>query len=147
MATVNRFEDLKVWQRARAFAKNVFELTNQMPFNKDYKHRDQINSSAGSVMDNIAEGFERGGRKEFRQFLSIAKGSAAETQSQLYRAFDKQYISQEKLNTLLDESNSISKMIRGLMNYISKSEFEGDKFKEPESVYYPSKSSELETRD
>ncbi|MCB0736028.1 MAG: four helix bundle protein [Bacteroidetes bacterium] len=145
MATVHRFEDLKVWQKARAFAKEVFILTKKEPFSKDFKHRDQINDSAGSIMDNIAEGFERSGRKEFRQFLSISKGSTAEAQSQLYRAFDKDYITESELNEKLTQTNEISRMIRGLMNYVSNSDYSGDKFKEPEPTYFTKQ--QLETRD
>lgn len=83
MATIKRFEDLEIWQIARRLCKEVFNLTNKGPFLKDFKFRDQIRSSSGSIMDNIAEGFERSSRLEFVNFLSIAKGSAGETRSQL----------------------------------------------------------------
>lgn len=135
MATIKRFQDLTVWQKAKALVKEIFELTKEEPFSKDFKHKDQITASSGSVMDNIAEGFERDGKKEFRQFLSIAKGSAAETQAQLYRAFDIGYITEQILNDILGRANEISKMIWGLMSYISNSEYQGNKFKEPEAEY------------
>ena len=85
---IERFEDLEIWQEARELCKYIFFITSSDPFNKDYKFRDQIRASSGSIMDNIAEGFERGGNKEFGQFLFIAKGSCAEVRSQSYRAFD-----------------------------------------------------------
>lgn len=88
---IDRFEDLEIWKEARELCKFVFELTSIEIFNKDFKFRDQIRSSSGSIMDNIAEGFERGGNKEFIQFLYISKGSCGETRSQAYRAFDFKY--------------------------------------------------------
>lgn len=93
MATINRFEDLEIWQIARRLCKEVFNLTSKGPFTKDFKFRDQIRSSSGSVMDNIAEGFERSSRLEFVNFLSISKGSSGETRSQLYRALDAEFCS------------------------------------------------------
>ncbi len=90
MATIQRFEDLDIWKMARTLAEEVHELyTNHDVFSKDYRLKNQINGSSGSVMDNIAEGFERGGNNEFVNFLSIAKGSLGEVKSQLYRAYDR----------------------------------------------------------
>src|SRR5450759_4009607 len=97
---IDRFEDLEIWQEARALCNSVFEITSVSPFCSDFKFKDQIRASSGSVMDNIAEGFERGGNKEFIQFLSIAKGSCGETRSQSYRAFDYKYINQDILDDL-----------------------------------------------
>lgn len=78
---INRFEDLEIWQEAREFCKFIFDITSSGPFNKDFRFRDQIRASSGSIMDNIAEGYERDGNKEFIQFLSIAKGSCGEARS------------------------------------------------------------------
>ncbi len=81
MATIHRFEDLEIWQKGRTLCNAIYPLTLNGSFEKDFKLRDQINGSSGSVMDNIAEGFERDGKNEFRQFLSIAKGSCGEVRS------------------------------------------------------------------
>jgi four helix bundle protein len=94
MATIKRFEDLEIWQEARRLSKIIHKISIETDLKTDFKFREQIKSSSGSVMDNIAEGFERDGTIEFRQFLSIAKGSAGETRSQLYRVFDYGYINQ-----------------------------------------------------
>lgn len=107
MGTIKRFEDLEVWQKARLFAKAVYEKTNHGSFSRDFGLRDQINRSTGSVMDNIAEGFERDGRQEFVQFLSIAKSSAGKARSQLYRAYDRQHLGKEDLDTLVDDALSL----------------------------------------
>jgi four helix bundle protein len=125
---IEKFEDLEIWQEARELCKYIFEITEAQQFNKDFKFRDQIRSSSGSIMDNIAEGFERGGNKEFVQFLSIAKGSCGETRSQAYRALDYKYIEHdilEKINTL---TIHLSKKISSLMTYLKQSEFKGSKF-------------------
>ena len=135
MATKRSFEDLEVWQRARAFAVRVYDLTNEGSFAKDYSLKDQINRSAGSIMDNIAEGFDRGGNREFVTFLSYSKGSAAETRSQLYRAFDRKHIEENVLNELREEALLISKMISGFMSYLQKSDLKGSKFHEPDITF------------
>lgn len=100
MASVTSFEELQVWQRARTVCQMIHGLTLRGSFAKDFSLRDQINRASGSIMDNIAEGFERGGRKEFIQFLSFAKGSAGEVRSQLYRAVDRDHITQNDFNEL-----------------------------------------------
>ena len=104
MATVNRFEDLEVWQLARKYASSIYQLTLQEKFSKEYKFKDQIKDSSGSVMDNVAEGFGRESRLEFINFLGIAKGSLYESQSQLYRAFDYALISKEVLDINYQEA-------------------------------------------
>ena len=128
MATFHRFEDLEIWQTAKKLSLKVFKLTEVGPSSKDFKFRDQIRSSAGSVMDNIAEGFERDGNIEFRQFLSIAKGSAGETRSQLYRVFDFEYISEQKFEVLKTDYENLSGKIKNFITYLNKKDFKGNKF-------------------
>lgn len=104
MATYRTFEELDIWQKARQFANNVYLQTVTGSFSKDYSLKDQINRSSGSIMDNIAEGFERGGTKEFVMFLSYSKGSAGETRSQLYRAHDRKHIDEPTFISLKSEA-------------------------------------------
>jgi len=129
--TIERFEDLDIWKEARELCKYIFEITEKEPFCKDYKLRDQIRASSGSIMDNIAEGFERDGNKEFIQFLSIAKGSCGECRSQTYRAFDYSYIKQDILDKLINKTIQLSKKISSLISYLKKSSIAGSKFKKP----------------
>jgi four helix bundle protein len=135
MATIKFFEDLNVWRRARVFSRNVYQLTTKGSFSKDWALRDQINKSTGSVMDNIAEGFERGGNKEFITFLSYAKGSAGESRSQLYRALDREHITESTFEELKQESCEISRMISSFMDYLKRSPLRGPKFQEPTEHY------------
>ena len=129
MATIKRFEDLECWQLARELDKEVFPITKIGDFARDFKLRDQMLGSSGSVMDNIAEGFERGGNKEFSQFLSIAKASAGELKSQLYRGMDRGYISKDEFENLFNKAEIVAKKISGLMNYLSDSAMRGSKYK------------------
>jgi four helix bundle protein len=131
MVTIKKFEDLEIWQMAKAFANAVFETyTNTISFNKNYELKGQLNASGGSVMDNIAEGFGRGGRNEFVNFLSIAKRSAEEAKSQLYRAPDRKYITQEKSDSLYDQAEQICEKIGALIKYLNSSTDEGSKYKD-----------------
>ena len=125
---IKRFEDLEIRQIARELYKYVFKLTSENPFCKDIRFRDQMRASAGSMMDNIPEGFERGGNKEFYQFLSIAKGSCGELRSQSYRAFDSEYILEEQLNYLLEKTELFSRKTTRLMSYIKSSPLRGSKY-------------------
>lgn len=124
------FEDLEIWQNARALCKYIFIVTRNSDFNKDYRFVSQITAASGSIMDNIAEGFERGGNKEFQQFLSIAKGSCGEVRSQIYRAFDFGYIDQNTLDTLLNNVKQLSSGIYYFIQFLKNSELKGVKFKE-----------------
>ncbi len=128
---VTRFEDLEIWQLARELHRLVFEITSAEPFIRDFRFRDQIRNSSGSVSDNIAEGFDRGGNREFIQFLSIAKGSNGETRNQSYRAFDSGYITQEMLDELLNRTDTIARKIANLIKTLKNSDRQGIKYDNP----------------
>jgi len=129
MGTIKNFEDLKIWQMGREFCKDIFRITNYESFVKDYRFRDQIKASSGSIMDNIAEGFERGGNKEFIQFLYIAKGSCGESRSQLHRALDYNYITDVEFNSLKEKTIQLSQAIGSFINYLKQSELKGSKYR------------------
>lgn len=117
---IERFEDLIAWQKAREMTKEIYRITQEGLFAKDFGLRDQIRRSSVSVMSNIAEGFERGGRGEFHQFLVIAKGSCAEVRSQLYVSLDVGYISQAKFDSIMDSAIEVSRIIGGLRSAVQK---------------------------
>ncbi|MFN8362610.1 MAG: four helix bundle protein [Cloacibacterium normanense] len=127
MATINNFEDLEIWQNARELCKkiNQYCLHNPKFLNHD---KNQIDRASASIMDNIAEGFEREGNKEFVNFLTMSKGSAGEVRSQLIRAFDRNYIDEEVFSFLKSETISLSKKLSGFINYLKNSEHKGNKF-------------------
>jgi four helix bundle protein len=114
MDKVERFEDLVAWQKARALTCGIYQMTRQGAFAKDFGLGNQIQRAAVSVMSNIAEGFERGSRGEFHQFLSIAKSSCAELRSQLYVALDIGYIDQQHFDRLLAEAEEVARIVGGL---------------------------------
>jgi len=129
MATITRFEDLEIWQLARIQAKEIHLLYSNGSLNKDYELHNQINASSGSVMDNIAEGFDRSGNKEFINFLIIAKGSNAETRSQLYRIYDRNHITNDIFNEMILKNEMLGKKIMTFIQYLRKSEFKGQRYK------------------
>ncbi len=126
--TIDKFEDLEIWKEAREITKIVFKITSQEPFSKDFRFRDQIRSASGSIMDNIAEGFGRGGNKEFINFLSISKGSVDEVRSQSYRAFDFNYITQDILDDLVKRTLKQTKKTTSFITYLKKSQRKGPKY-------------------
>ena len=129
MATIQKFEDIEAWQKARSLTNAIYSCSDKGVFSKDFGLRDQIRRAAVSVMSNIAEGFERGGTAEFTQFLSIAKGSAGEVEAQLYVALDQGYINQDQFETLRELAASTRKLIAGFMNYLKRSNLKGQKYK------------------
>ena len=115
MATFYRFEDIIAWQKARILCQIIKPLTEREGFSKDFKLKDQILSSSGSVMDNIAEGYERQTNKQFVYFLFISKGSCGEVRSQAYRALDFKYITQPEFEDIYARALEISKILHGLI--------------------------------
>lgn len=122
MGSIHRFEDLKIWQSSRELSHEVYGAILKNQNIKDYSLKDQINRSSGSIMDNIAEGFEHNGNKEFKQFLSIAKSSCSEGKLQLYRAKDRELINQTQFEDLYNRCDMISKMIHGFIKYLNTSD-------------------------
>lgn len=129
MATFKRFEDIGAWQKSRELTGEIYRISNVGAFSKDFGLKDQIRRASVSIMSNIAEGFERSGTGEFAHFLAIAKGSAGEVRSQLYVALDQDYISQTVFTRLNSSVSEVSKMLSGLMTYLSKSGMKGTRFK------------------
>ncbi|QEP44631.1 four helix bundle protein [Ectothiorhodospiraceae bacterium BW-2] len=128
MSAFQRFEDIEAWQKARELTKAIYALSNDGQFARDFGLRDQIRRASVSIMSNIAEGFGRGGNKEFIQFLSTAKGSASEVQAQLYVALDATHINQEQFQSIYALAQSTGNMIGGLIRYLAKSENKGIKY-------------------
>ncbi|MCK6618567.1 MAG: four helix bundle protein [Cyclobacteriaceae bacterium] len=128
MAKINSFEDLEVWKKARVLAKDIYFITKRESLSKDYSLKEAINKTTGSIMDNIAEGFDRGGNREFIQFLAIAKASASEVRSQLYRAFDRNHLKNHEFELLKGQVETISRQLSALINYLKSSELKGPKY-------------------
>ncbi len=129
MASIQQFENIEAWQKARELTNAVYSCSGKGDFAKDFGLRDQIRRAVVSIMSNIAEGFERGGSAEFSQFLAIAKGSAGEVEAQFYVAFDQGYINQEQFDSIRSTASSTKKLIAGLMNYLKRSSLKGQKYK------------------
>ncbi len=129
MATFKAFEQIDAWQKSRELTKEIYRITRQGSFARDFGLRDQIRRASVSIMSNIAEGFERSGTGEFTQFLSTAKGSAGEVRSQLYVALDQEYLPRNAFDALSKSAAEISRMISGLMKYLRQSGIRGTKFK------------------
>lgn len=130
MATIQKFEDLEIWQLARTLSKDIFNLSQTGKLAKDFSLKDQMNRSSGSIMDNIAEGYGRGSSLEFIQFLSISTGSADELKSQLYRCLDKDDINKESFEDLYERTNAVYKKINGFIKYLNTTLVKDTKFKE-----------------
>jgi four helix bundle protein len=126
--TVKYFEELEIWKEARRLTGEIYRLTRNSKFSKDFGLSGQIQRAAVSIMSNIGEGFERGGNQEFVQFLYIAKGSCGEVRAQLYVAVDQGYIAEKEADDLIDSLKRLSVMISNLIDYLKRSGFKGEKF-------------------
>jgi four helix bundle protein len=125
MEKIERFEDLVAWQKARGLARVIYQISRQGSFAKDFGLSGQIQRAAVSIMSNIAEGFERGGRGEFHQFLSTAKGSCAEVRSQLYVAVDVGYLKQSEFESLLAQAEEVGRVVGGLRAAVGRQRIKG----------------------
>ncbi len=145
--SAKRFEDLIAWQRARSLTKVVYEVTASGPFARDLGLRDQIRRAAVSVMSNLAEGFERGGRTEFHQFLSMSKASCGELRSQIYVALDARYLDQKTFSELMSQAEEVGRIVGGLRSAV---QAQRDKSKKNDrrdrGVLQPPQSSALSTQ-
>ena len=133
MSKVQKFEDLTIFQMARNLCKAIYEITKEGEFYKDMRFVQQIHASAGSVMDNIAEGYERDGNKEFVNFLYIAKSSCGEVRSQIIRATDVGFIDNETATRLYNDCLNLSKAISKFITSLKGSPVTGLKNMKPES--------------
>jgi four helix bundle protein len=129
MATISRFEDIEGWKKGRELKKAIYAHSKNGEFGRDFALRDQIRRAAQSITANIAEGFERGGTKEFIQFLGHSKGSCGEVRDHLYTALDENYISQADFQKLCKQSTEVSSLVAGFIKYLQRTEIRGHKFK------------------
>lgn len=118
---IERFEDIEGWQLARQLAREVYSISKVGAFSKDYGLRDQITRASGSVMHNIAEGFDGGSNAEFVKFLRYAQRSSSEVQSQLYVALDQDYIDQSQFDELYRQAANTHSKIGGFIAYLLRS--------------------------
>jgi len=130
MPTLRRFEDIESWKKARELARSVYEASSGGPWSKDFALRDQIRRAAISVLSNIAEGFERGGDKEFRYFLAVAKGSVGEVKAQLYVALDAEFVDQKRFDELYGLATETGRLLGGFIRYLSRSGLSGPNHRE-----------------
>jgi len=121
MAKIERFEDLLSWQKSRQLTNLIYDLTEHTKFCKDFHLSGQIQDAAGSVMHNIAEGFDAGTNPEFIRFLKISRRSASEVQSELYLALDRKYLNQDELTAAYNLANETKRLINGMIGYLRKS--------------------------
>lgn len=130
MATVKSFEDFEIWQLARKYAWEIRSVLNKDEFRHEFGLKEQMKNASGSVMDNIAEGFGRGSKNEFVNHLTIAKGSAEESKSQLYRCFDSKLIEESKFEALIQLQEKIVRKTAAFINYLNQVSIKGQKCKD-----------------
>ena len=129
MAKIERFEDIDAWKKARELTKVIYEVTAQGKLAADFSLKDQLRRAAVSILANIAEGFEREGNKEFRQFLAMAKGSVGEVKALLYVALDAGLTSSEQFQKISALADEASRLLAGFLRYLKTSDMKGSKFK------------------
>jgi four helix bundle protein len=133
MATITQFEDLEIWQLSRVQTNDFDKLVETTSLVKNFELRNQMNASSGSVMDCIAEGFDRSGNNEFKNFLIIAKGSNGEFRSQLYRCLDRKHILKERFDELYAKNVILGNKIMAFITYLQNSRYKGQRYKTKDS--------------
>lgn len=134
MATITRFEDLEIWQLAFQQTKDFDSLVEETNLAKNFELRNQMDASSGSVMDCIAEGFDRSGNSEFKNMLVIAKGSNGEYRSQLYRCLNRKHINQERFDLLCKRNILLGSKIMAFISYLQKTTYKGQRYKKEDSL-------------
>jgi four helix bundle protein len=129
MVKISRFEDIEAWKKARELTKKIYEITSQGELTRDYALKDQLRRAAISIMANIAEGFEREGNKEFKQFLAMAKGSVGEVKAQLYVALDASLIDSDNFTKIVALADETARLLAGFLKYLRASDYKGSKFR------------------
>lgn len=129
MNKIEKFEDIIAWQKARVLTSEIYRCTRTGPFAKDYGLKDQIQRASVSTMASVAEGFERGGDKEFLQFLSTSKGSCGEVKSHLYVALDQEYLTPASFDQLYGQASEVGRLLSGFMAYLRESDLRGRKYR------------------
>jgi four helix bundle protein len=126
---ITKFEDIESWKKARTLTSDIYKITATGEFVRDFGLKDQIRRASVSILSNIAEGFERGGDKEFSYFLAIAKGSCGEVRAQLYVALDQRYLSQEVFDQLSSNAAEVGQLLSGFIRYLKGSTLKGNKYR------------------
>jgi len=129
MNKIEKFEDIIAWQKARVLTSEIYRCTRTGPFAKDYGLKHQIQRASVSTMASVAEGFERGGDKEFLQFLSTSKGSCGEVKSHLYVALDQEYLTPASFDQLYGQASEVGRLLSGFMAYLRESDLRGRKYR------------------
>ena len=129
MNRIEKFEDIIAWQKARELTREVYKCTRVGAFTRDHGLKDQIQRASISTMANVAEGYERGGDKEFIQFLSNSKGSCGEVKSHLYVALDQGYLAPANFDQLYGQASEVSRLLSGFMTYLRESDLRGRKYR------------------
>ena len=123
------FHEMPLWKDSLTLCRTIYRLTAKPPIKRDFHFIDQWRRASLSIMNNIAEGFGRGGNKEFVNFLGIARGSCSEVRSMAFLAYELSYLSKDDFQDLMEQSSRIQRMLGGFMKYLKRNDFKGFKFK------------------
>ncbi len=126
MGGIERFEDIEAWKAARELTKQIYSVSKEGQFSRDYGLQDQIQKATTSIMANIAEGFDGGSDREFIRFLGYSMRSASEVQSHLYVALDQRYIDEREFTALYEKTVAVKGRVRGFIRYLRSEQMTSD---------------------